>query len=96
MSKIRKSARGQDCQVQLYGICNGNPETVVFAHYRKGGLGGIGMKPKDLFGAYACSACHDELDRRTRKMESDFVDHEFLQAVIRTQSILLANGLVKI
>ena len=23
------------------------------------------MKPDDLIGAWACSACHDEIDRRT-------------------------------
>ena len=25
----------------------------------------LGMKPDDLIGAWACSACHDEIDRRT-------------------------------
>ncbi len=96
MSKITKSARNQDCQVQLYGICNHNSETTVFAHYRKGGFGGMGKKPDDLFGAYACSSCHDEIDRRTRVLENEHVDHEFLQAILRTQRNLLANGLIEI
>ena len=41
MSKITKSAMGEECQVRLIGICNYNNETTVFAHYRKGGLGSI-------------------------------------------------------
>lgn len=31
MSKLRESARGQDCLVRLPGVCNRNPETVVLA-----------------------------------------------------------------
>ena len=48
MSKITQSARNEECQVRLIGICNHNSETTVFAHYRKGGLGGMGKKPKDI------------------------------------------------
>ena len=71
MSKIRKSARGQECQVRLPGICNGNPETTVLAHYRMAGMCGMGIKPPDFMGAYACSACHDEIDRRTRHLDTE-------------------------
>ena len=67
MSKVnlRKEAKGRECQVRIVGVCNGNPETVVLAHYRMGGLNGMGMKPDDIFGAWACSACHDAVDGRT-------------------------------
>ncbi|EJM1279149.1 DUF1364 family protein, partial [Escherichia coli] len=27
MANLRKEARGRECQVRIYGICNGNPET---------------------------------------------------------------------
>ena len=64
MSKIRKSARGQECQVRFPGICNGNPETVVAAHIRVAGTCGVGMKPSDLATVRACSACHDVMDGR--------------------------------
>jgi len=82
--------------VRLIGICNHNSETTVFAHYRKGGLGGIGKKPKDIFGAYACSACHDVLDGRV-KAEIDLftLDSEFKSAVLRTQEILVNKDLIK-
>jgi hypothetical protein len=64
----RKDAQGKPCMVRIPGICNGNPETTVLAHYRLSGYCGTGIKPDDeAFGAWACSACHDECDRRTRK-----------------------------
>lgn len=65
MSKLTKLARGRECQVRL-PCCNHNPETTVLAHFRLAGICGIGMKPHDILGAWACSACHDEIDRRTR------------------------------
>jgi hypothetical protein len=67
MTPARKAAKGQPCMVRIPGICNGNPETTVLAHYRLAGYCGGGMKPDDeVFGAWACSACHDEVDGRTR------------------------------
>lgn len=66
MSKIRESARGQQCQIRLAGICNRNPETVVLAHYRMAGTCGIAMKPSDIQAAYACSRCHDAVDGRLK------------------------------
>lgn len=62
MANLRKEARGRECQVRIYGICNGNPETTVLAHYRMAGICGTGMKPDDLIGAWACSDCHAEID----------------------------------
>ena len=57
MSKIRASARGERCQIRFPGICNHDPETTVFAHYRLAGYCGTGIKPPDFMGAYACSDC---------------------------------------
>ena len=59
---LRKLARGRECQVRLPGVCNGNPETTVLAHYRLAGISGIGMKSPDLIGAWACSDCHYTVD----------------------------------
>ncbi|WP_099121302.1 nuclease domain-containing protein [Xenorhabdus sp. KK7.4] len=73
------------------GICNGNSETVVLAHYRMAGICGMGMKPHDLFGAWACSSCHDEIDRRTIQTDADYAHMAHLEGVIRTQSILLSE-----
>lgn len=94
MSKVnyRKEAKGRECQVRLPGICNGNPETVVLAHYRMAGLNGTGIKPDDIFGAWCCSACHDECDRRTRIMDNEYVRLAHAEGVMRTQAILRKEG----
>ena len=64
MSTITQSARGEECLVRLPGICNHNPETVVWIHANGSAAGkGIGVKSNDLLGAYACSACHAVVDR---------------------------------
>jgi hypothetical protein len=84
MTPARKEARGKPCMVRIPGVCNGDPETTVLAHYRLAGYCGTGMKPIDALGAWACSACHDECDRRTRKLETDFVRLCFAEGVMRT------------
>lgn len=89
MSKLSKAARDRECQVRIPGICNGNPETTVLAHYRLAGTCGVGMKPHDLLGAWACSSCHDEIDRRTRRIDADSAAMAHLEGVIRTQAILI-------
>ncbi|HYD75756.1 MAG TPA: nuclease domain-containing protein [Ramlibacter sp.] len=64
---IRDSARGEACAVRLIGVCNHNPETTVWSHYPgHAGDRGMGTKSLDLAGCYACSACHDAVDGRTR------------------------------
>jgi hypothetical protein len=63
---LRKLAKGRECQVRIPLVCNHDDSTVVLAHFRRGGVAGTGQKPPDLCGAWACSACHDEIDGRTR------------------------------
>lgn len=61
---LRKLAKGKDCQVRIVGVCNFDPTTTVLAHIRRGGTSGVGMKPPDLCGVWACSSCHDYIDGR--------------------------------
>jgi hypothetical protein len=95
MSKLRKSAQGQECQIRIPGVCNGNPETTVLAHLNGGGMG---AKRSDIHAAYACSDCHDFVDGRSghdnREQSNRVIYH--LQGVIRTQEIMLKEGLIKI
>lgn len=65
MSKIRKSARGQDCTLMLFPHCEMNTETVVLAHLPSS-FKGIGLKSPDWWGVYACRSCHDVLDGRQK------------------------------
>tara|TARA_B100000949_G_scaffold34283_1_gene27870 strand:- start:84 stop:443 length:360 start_codon:yes stop_codon:yes gene_type:complete len=59
----RQNARGRQCTLML-PCCNGDPQTVVLCHLRIFGAAGQGEKPDDWFAVFACSACHDALDRR--------------------------------
>lgn len=91
--KIQASALGETCTVRLPGICNHNTETVVFAHLSGIRFGhGIGKKTK--WGAYACAACHDEVDRRTRITGIEFAKIAHLEGVIETLDRLVEKGLL--
>lgn len=94
-SKLTKAARGRECQVRIPGICNGNPDTTVLAHYRLAGTCGVGVKPNDLQGAWACSACHDVIDGRSRAVSRDEARQLHAEGVMRTQDLLVREGLVK-
>ena len=86
-------ARGQDCTMRLFQVCNFNPETTVFAH---SGDGGMGMK--SLWGAFACSDCHDAYDGRAPY--PDIYRHEIAEAhssgCFETMEILIRDGILKI
>lgn len=93
--KLRKAARGRECMVRLPGVCNHNPETTVLAHVRLAGVSGMGMKADDLLGAWACSSCHDAIDRRGHlDLERDYVRLAHLEAMVRTIAVLRKEGLV--
>lgn len=93
-SKLTKAARGRECQVRILGVCNGNLETTVLAHYRMAGTCGVGMKPSDLQGAWACSACHDACDGRSRAISRADARQHHAEGVMRTQAILISEGVV--
>ena len=93
---LRKEAKGRGCMVRLPGVCNHNSETVVLAHYRLAGVSGMGMKSPDLIGAWACSSCHDAIDRRAHTdLTRDFVQLAHLEGMARTIAQLVKEGLVK-
>jgi hypothetical protein len=94
MSKLRASARNMPCMVRIPGYCNFDESTTVLAHLNGGGMG---IKRSDLHGAFACSSCHDVLDRR---VDSDY-DYEHLklwhfEGMVRTQEYWLKEGLIKL
>ena len=94
--KITDSARGEECQVRLEGVCNFNPETTIFAHI---GGGGMGYKANDIHGSYCCSSCHDAVDRRlsttaARSYTINELKLAHYEGMVRTQLILLEKGLL--
>jgi len=90
---LRKRAQGRECRVQL-PVCNHNRETVVLAHVKAGWFG-MSIKPPDILGVDACSACHDEIDRRTQILEKEFVELETLRAMYRQIVELCKERIIK-
>lgn len=96
MTNLRALACGRACQVRA-PCCNGNTETTVLAHYRMADLSGAGVKSPDLFGAWACSACHDYVDARTHPNSDPIVrEYDHLQGMVRTLAILLDEGVISV
>lgn len=82
--------------VRIPGVCNHDPQTTVLAHYRMIGISGTGQKSPDLLAAFACSSCHDAIDRRAHMdLDRDYVQLEHLKGMVRTINYWLDKGLVK-
>ena len=98
MSKITESARNEPCAVQIPGACNGDPSTTCWAHSNKLRHGkGVGKKSIDVFGAYACSGCHDVIDNRRKAppgMSRDEIEDYFQIGHDRSLIKLIEKGLV--
>jgi uncharacterized CHY-type Zn-finger protein len=91
MSKIRKSAKGEDCSLRLVP-CSSN-ETTVLAHI--GRVRGVGIKCNDIHAVYACSNCHDVIDGRVKTQFSKVeLKAEILRALEETQLKLIEKGLL--
>jgi putative nuclease YbcO-like protein len=88
---LRKLAKGQNCKIRLPGVCNHNPETVVLAHFRLPGISGLGFKPPDLLGSWACSSCHAWVDSHS----DENTQLAFAHGVMRTINALIEDGAIK-
>lgn len=93
MSILRRSARGQNCTLNVAGVCNYNPETVVLCHLDSE-FKGIGKKSPDHFAVYGCHDCHAWLDQHKGSQE----DRLFysLRALGRTHNQMIKDGVLKI
>lgn len=91
--KYTKSAKGQVCQIRS-PLCNNNLDTTVLCHLNTGGMS---KKTHSIHGAYGCSSCHDVVDGRVR-VDLNANQREFyhLQGVIRTQELMIKNGILKL
>lgn len=87
LPNLRKFARGRPCLVRIPHVCDGGGETAVLAHIRRGGIGGMGLKPPDLCAVHACARCHDVIDGRAEWpvwAEDDDRESMILNALLRT------------
>ncbi|MGZ4968017.1 MAG: nuclease domain-containing protein [Methylobacter sp.] len=95
MSRLRDSARGQQCLIRIPGVCNWNPETTCLCHFNGGGMG---IKMDDMEGAFGCSDCHAAVDGKpTVKHGFSLIEIKlmFLEAGIRTRDYWRKNGFIK-
>lgn len=90
MANLRTLARGRPCLVRL-PVCDGGGETTVLAHFRLIGISGMGIKPPDLIGAWACAPCHRLVDTD----KSFATQLAFAHGVFRTQAALLKEGRIR-
>lgn len=80
---MRQAARDQACTLRLE-CCNHRADTVSLCHLRFFGWAGIAQKPDDLLAVFACSACHDALDRRNAMTASLWGYEDILRALGET------------
>jgi len=106
MSKLRKSAKGQDCTLNIVGVCNYNPETTVLAHLPSE-FKGMGNKSPDYCACFACSDCHDAIDGRTKWQSEIDAEHGYnavkhnlewymRRAMVRTWKFWIDEGYIEV
>lgn len=92
--KIRDSAEGEACTLNIVGVCNYDTTTTVLAHFPDESHG-MAKKSNDLSSGYACSACHDVIDRRARYgFEPGEREWYMRRAQTRTWTRLVERGLI--
>lgn len=100
MTKIRASARDQECTLRFPLVCNHRTDTTVLCHSNQLKDGkGMGLKAPDTRAAYGCCACHDVLDGRTPRptgMTHEQMLERFEEAVTLTHQVLARKGLLKV
>ena len=97
MSKITKSANGEECQVRIIGVCKHDPAYTIWSHCRHGAAGkGKSIKALDISGAYACTACdaaYDQLQGVAHMTRAE-VDLDWFMGHMRSLVILTNKGLI--
>lgn len=91
--KYTKSARGKECQIRLPG-CLFTHDSVVLCHLNGAG---VALKHSNIHGSYGCSNCHDIVDgRKPFDVSQEYILLSHLQGVIRTQVIMIKDGILKL
>lgn len=95
MTYLRKLAKDRPCMVRLPNVCNHDKLTTVLAHVRLSGVSGMSQKAPDLVASWACSSCHDAIDRRSHTdLDRDYVRLAHLEGMARTINELTKEGLL--
>lgn len=96
--KVIASAKGAPCSARFPGICNGDPETTVWAHLNGGAYGkGMGVKAHDVLGFDACDRCHAYYDvghRTSPQISTDTLLECVLGAVCESYVRRIVSGII--
>lgn len=107
-NKLRKSAMGEECTLQIPGVCNGGGSDIdgsskaCLAHFPflDPDTAGMGGKIHDTTAGYCCDPCHGYIDRRTKHNGELISDSDQLfygaRAMSRTVARMAAKGVLKV
>ncbi len=93
--KIRNAAKGEECTLNIVGVCNYDPSTVVLCHLPDESHG-MAKKSDDISACFGCSDCHDAIDGRIKGIHPDDKEFYFRRAQTRTWRRLIELGVIKI
>jgi len=95
--KLRDSAEGEHCTIEILGVCNCDPDTTVLCHLPDESKGGS-RKADDISCCYGCSACHSVIDGRVSSVFYSESDRQWYmrRAMVRTWRRMIEKGLIKI
>lgn len=95
--KITNAARGENCLINIAGVCHNNTETTVFCHFPSEDHG-MSRKSSDISGAFGCADCHDVVDGRVKGTDYDGQTDNFYMRRAQTRTIhrLFDLGIIKL
>jgi hypothetical protein len=99
MTPIRRSAKNEDCTLNIPGLCENKTDTTVWCHsnlYTDGK--GMGIKADDEAGCYGCAICHAFYDGGWTSypgMTRELVEQYFAIARAKSRLKLKHKGLVE-
>lgn len=91
--KLRNSAKGELCTLNVVGYCLGGTETTVLCH-APSAMKGMGSKSPDFWAAFGCAGCHEALDMRRVDIRDE--QYYWLRGILRTWQRWIDGGLVMI
>ncbi|MGZ8220021.1 MAG: nuclease domain-containing protein [Methylobacter sp.] len=95
MSRLRKAAEGQECQIRIPGVCSGIDEQSVLCHMNGAGLA---LKEDDTEAAIGCFNCHQAVDGKPvskHPYTADEILLMFYQGCRRTRDMFRRKGLIE-
>lgn len=97
--KLTDAAKGQQCTLDIPGICMGGTETTVACHSPLG-EDRNGTKAPDFAAMDGCMHCHAVIDRREKMPDGDYIvtdEQRFYvhRAIMRTLANRFERGVLK-